>query len=179
MGTLEIILAACSAAAVWVALQLGGAWMRAEVIACYDPLIRWLILRGVARFPESERLSAQAELLENNAKIKSPSWRLFDAASFYLKSGCASRAFAKQDSEHATRAPSMGLWRRASEDILIGVTASLPVSVIGYFFLNKNNNRFEFYFALMMAIAAFTLWVFLPMVDAVKNTRKRRHGQSD
>jgi hypothetical protein len=48
---------------------------------------------GVRHFPEEERMAAQAEMLDINAAIKSPSLRLWDAIWFRAVAGKSLRAF--------------------------------------------------------------------------------------
>jgi hypothetical protein len=156
MGTIEIIIAASAAAAAWIAVSLCGAWIRAEASAWYVPLITWLIVRGVASFPEEERLPAQAELLENNAKIKSPSWRLFDAASFYFKSGRASRAFAKQD-------PVQPINRLRGVVSMLYLLAGSGIMSVVFFLLIDRGQQTRFHMILAAVAGFFTFLVaFIP-----------------
>jgi hypothetical protein len=60
-------------------LGLINTWLRAELSAWFEPFVRWVISKGVARFPEEERASVQAEILDINTAKASPTLRLLDA----------------------------------------------------------------------------------------------------
>ena len=75
-----------------VALGLINAWFRAELSAWFNPLVRWLIGKGAARFPKKMRDSVQAEILDMNSARTSPTMKLIDACSFYLRASESARA---------------------------------------------------------------------------------------
>ncbi|MGJ5050348.1 hypothetical protein ACQR09_25060 [Bradyrhizobium oligotrophicum] len=89
MGTLVV-----AAFAVLSAIVIGllNAWARAEISAHYEPLITWFIRTGCNRFAEEDRADHMAEVLAMNSAIRSPTRRLWDAASFCLLATRAARA---------------------------------------------------------------------------------------
>jgi hypothetical protein len=86
-------------------LGLINAWLRAELSAWFEPFVRWMISKGVARFPEEMRLSVQAEILDMNLAKASPTLRLLDACWFYAKAGRSVRTLqeVQRPAHHNTR----------------------------------------------------------------------------
>lgn len=81
-----------------IALGLIGAWFRAEFSAWFDPLVRWLIGKGAARFPKKVRDNVQAEILDMNTAKISPTLKLIDACWFFLRAGEAARVLKETQS---------------------------------------------------------------------------------
>jgi hypothetical protein len=86
-------------------IGLVGTWLKAELSACFEPFVGWVIRKGVERFPEEVRASVHAEILDINAAKVSPTLRLLDACSFYASAGRSVRAIQEAGSTpcHSSR----------------------------------------------------------------------------
>src|SRR5437868_5013214 len=108
-------------------LGLIGTWLKAELSACFDPFVGWVIRKGVERFPEEMRASVHAEILDINAAKVSPTLRLLDACSFYAAAGRSVRAIQEAEStpRHGSREFRRSIYRVVPYSLLVAAGGAI------------------------------------------------------